>query len=104
MSHDFKQGDPVKVSYAGTVEHVSVRGRVTVKGPDNHAHMYDQGVSIELIEPEYVHEAIYQDADGLVYEYDGKSADGPFWLRPGWQEEYGFLHPKRPLRKLVPES
>jgi hypothetical protein len=54
---------------------------------------------------------VYQDADGIKWEYDpactipreGSWRECP-WLRPGIAGPAAWVAPKRPLRKLVPEG
>ena len=58
--------------------------------------VHDVG-SIQVIEPEYIIGQAYISVDGQVYVYSG---DG--WLMPG--KIHVCHEPKRPLRKLVPES
>lgn len=61
-------GDRVKVSYEGTYER-KTNGDHFVRGPDNRQHFYkrDQGVTIEVIEPEYTPGHFYRDAHGELY-------------------------------------
>jgi hypothetical protein len=63
----------------------------------------DVGKHREPEEPEYEDGAVYQDAYGEVWQYtDCPEAERPW--RSFTDDPVPFHVPKRPLRKLVPES
>lgn len=63
----------------------------------------DVGRHREPAEPDYEDGAVYQDAYGEVWQYTGCPAAGCPW-RSFTDDLVQFPVPKRPLRKLVPET
>jgi hypothetical protein len=66
----------------------------------------DQGnLTIDVIEPEYVDGAMYQDRNGYPYMFSAPGlTHGPEWYVPGVEIPYDFTTPARPLTRLVPQS
>lgn len=97
---DIKEGDRVRVTYEGTVDHVIGHGKVL--GFAGGAYLSVEGAdTVEILEPEYQAGRVYEDAKGVFY-YKMASCDRWRYVYNG--ELVSLDTPKRPLRKLVPEG
>jgi len=109
---DLRPGQKVRVTYEGIMQDDGFcnRGEIAVEASDGavadyHYHVFSKA-QVELVEPEYVCGAVYQDADGDLWVLDqGFRADGdPAWFSPGDSSAYDFDRPVRPLTRMVPEA
>lgn len=111
---DFRNGTRVKATVTGVVQS-NYRGgdKVRIERDDDQAVHYFKPEELEVIEPEYKPESIYQDAEGLIWRRTTNRARDARWQFVGPFDATSFLAaghyaaedtPKRPLTRLVPES
>lgn len=109
-----KVGDRVRVSSEGIVRKVikpgaasrhGGRGVLTVEQADGTRKVAYYGAlsqnTIEILEPAYVHRAIYRDADGDVFRFDHLRHN---WERFGCEDNEAFHYPTRPLTRIDRED
>lgn len=104
---DFKIGDRIKVSFEGEVHSVDSAGNVFVKSQDDYTQRFyapsasTGHITVEVIEPEYEHGAIYMDADGDVFRW---TATDNFPWKSFAGDRFPRDYPTKPIQKMVPEK
>ena len=112
-----KPGQKVRISYGARVVKIDTRpdsGWLFLDGFGDDRNYWlptdTPTLQVELLEPEYVHGAMYQDAQGGFWSFDQfyfgseRTDDSAAWFSPGDTSPYNFDVPVRPLTRLVPES
>lgn len=105
-----KVGDKVRVTSEGTVVSVTKpgasirgdsRGKLLVERSDGRRGMYFFGpgchTELEILEPAYVDDGVYKDADGEFYQYNGHDDN---WYEFGSDIPCWNGHPTRPLTRI----
>jgi hypothetical protein len=100
---DLRKGQKVRISFEAEFRLITPRSVLFDRGHAwGNGSLLREGLEIEVIEPEYVRNGIYQDAKGTVWRYESAIPETP-WVRMGSPSYYSRNSPAQPLTRLVPE-